>query len=80
MIKRIESKEGTERLKLFAEIYMIKMAGRPYMEIKARYDAMTEAKLELGERKFAEASVDAGRLDQLLNPEKYSAVPLKAVA
>ena len=50
------------------------------MEIIARYDAMTEAKLELGEREFAENTIDAGKLDTLLHPEKYPLTPLKAVA
>ena len=50
------------------------------MEIIARYDAMTEAKLELGEREFAENTIDAGKLDMLLHPENYPASPLKAVA
>ena len=80
MIKRIESKEGTDRLRLFAEIYSTKIVARPSMEIIARYDAMTEAKLELGEREFAENTIDAGKLDTLLHPEKYPITPLKAVA
>ncbi len=80
MIKRIESKEGTDRLRLFAEIYSTKIEARPSMEIIARYDAMTEAKLELGEREFAENTIDAGKLDTLLHPEKYPITPLKAVA
>lgn len=50
------------------------------MEIIARHDAMTEAKLELGEREFAENTIDAGKLDTLLHPENYPASPLKAVA
>ena len=50
------------------------------MEIIARYDSMTEAKLELGEREFAENTVDAGKLDTLLHPENYPTQPLKAVA
>lgn len=79
MIKRTEGKEGTDRLRLFAQIYSAKVAAKPFMEIIARYDAMTEAKLELGEREFAENSIDAGKLDELLNPENYPA-PLKAVA
>ena len=80
MIKRTESKEGTERLRLFAEIYMAKIAAKPFMEIIARYDAMTEAKLELGEREFAENTIDSGKLDTLLHPENYPITPLKAVA
>ena len=50
------------------------------MEIIARYDAMTEAKLELGEREFAENAIDAGKLDELLHPENHPVTPLKAVA
>lgn len=79
-MKIIESKERTDRLRLFAEIYTTKLAAKPYMEIMARYDSMTEAKLEVGEREFAEESVDSGKLDELLNPEKYPRAPLKAVA
>lgn len=67
-------------MKLFAQIYSTKIAAKPFMEIIARYDAMTEAKLELGEREFAENSVDAGKLDMLLHPENYPPTPLKAVA
>ena len=67
-------------MRLFAEIYTAKIAAKPFMEIIARYDAMTEAKLELGEREFAENTIDAGKLDTLLHPEKYPLTPLKAVA
>lgn len=67
-------------MRLFAEIYSTKIAARPSMEIIARYDSMTEAKLELGEREFAENTVDAGKLDTLLHPENYPTSPLKAVA
>ncbi len=80
MIKRTESKEGTDRLRLFAQIYSAKIEARPSMEIIARYDSMTEAKLELGEREFAENTVDGGKLDMLLHPENYPTQPLKAVA
>ena len=64
---------------MFAEIYTKKIEAKPFMEIIARYDAMTEAKLELGEREFAENTIDSGKLDSLLHPEKYPP-PLKAVA
>ena len=67
-------------MRLFAEIYSTKIKARPVMEIIARYDSMTEAKLELGEREFAENTIDAGKLDMLLHPENYPASPLKAVA
>ena len=67
-------------MQLFAQIYSAKIEARPSMEIIARYDAMTEAKLELGEREFAENTVDAGKLDTLLHPENYPTQPLKAVA
>ncbi len=67
-------------MRLFAEIYSAKVEARPVMEIIARYDAMTEARLELGEREFAENTIDAGKLDMLLHPENYPASPLKAVA
>ena len=67
-------------MRLFAEIYRTKIEAKPFLEIVARYDAMTEAKLELGERVFAENAIDAGKLDELLNPENYPVSPLKAVA
>ena len=67
-------------MRLFAEIYSTKIEARPSMEIIARYDAMTEAKLELGEREFAENTIDAGKLDTLLHPENYPGSLLKAVA
>ena len=67
-------------MRLFAEIYSTKIEAKPFMEIIARYDAMTEAKLELGEREFAENAIDAGKLDELLHPENHPVTPLKAVA
>jgi hypothetical protein len=68
-----ENKARTDRLRRFAEIYLTKMKGKPYMEIRTRYDAMTEAKLEVGEREFAEIYIDAGKLDHLLHPEDHPA-------
>ena len=73
-----EKSESTERLKRFAEIYRARMEAKPYMEIRTRYDAMTDAKLIVAERELAENYVDTGKLDQLLNPENYLPVPLKA--
>lgn len=55
------------------------MEAKPYMEIRARYDSMTEAKLEVKEREFAENFVDSGKLDQLLQPENHLVAPLKAI-
>jgi hypothetical protein len=72
-----EKFESIDRLKRFAEIYQAKMDAKPYMEIRARYESMTEAKLVSGEREFAENIVDVGKIDQLLNPEKYRPIALK---
>lgn len=73
-----EQSESTDRLRRFAEIYKTKMDAKPYMEIRARYDSMTEAKLQSGEREMAENFVDIGKLDQLLHPENYLPVTLKS--
>lgn len=80
MIKIIESEARTGRLRLFAEIYQAKVAAKPFMEIIARYDAMSEAKLEVGEREFAENTIDAGKFDTLLNPEPPLPQLLKSVS
>jgi hypothetical protein len=47
------------------------MDAKPYMEIRARYESMTEAKLDIQEREFAENYVDTGKLDHLLHPELH---------
>ncbi len=70
----------SDRLRLFAEIYTARMAGKPYMEIRARYDSMTEAKLEVKEREFAEKMVDTGKLDEILHPENYQLTAFKKIA
>ena len=62
------------RLRRFAEIYRERMKGRPYMEILARYDSMTEAGLLVGEREQADVYLDTHRLNELLYPEKLSVV------
>jgi hypothetical protein len=62
------------RLKLFAEIYRAKMDARPYMEILARYGAMTEAKLLVGERTKADLYLDTHRFNELLYPDGLSIV------
>jgi hypothetical protein len=62
------------RLKLFAEIYREKMKARPYMELIARYDSMTEAGLLVKEREMADFYLDTHRLNDLLYPEKISLV------
>ncbi len=62
------------RLKRFAEIYRERMKTRPYMELIARYDSMTEAKLLVGEREMADMYLDTHRLNELLYPEKLSIV------
>jgi hypothetical protein len=70
--------ESTERLRRFAQIYKVKMDAKPYMEIRARYDSMSEAKLIISERVHAENLVDTGKLDELLHPENYLPTILKA--
>ena len=62
------------RLRRFAEIYRERMKARPYMEILARYDSMTEAGLLVGEREQADVYLDTHRLNELLYPEKLSVV------
>jgi hypothetical protein len=62
------------RLKLFAEIYREKMKARPYMELIARCDSMTEAGLLVKEREMADFYLDTHRLNDLLYPEKISLV------
>ena len=63
------------RLKRFAEIYREKMKARPYMELIARYDSMTEAGLLVTERVKADLYLDTHRFNELLYPEKLSIVP-----
>jgi hypothetical protein len=58
------------RLKRFAEIYREKMKARPYMELIARYDSMTEAHLLVTERVKADLYLDTHRFNELLYPEK----------
>lgn len=62
------------RLKRFAEIYREKMKARPYMELIARYDSMTEAGLLVTEREMADFYLDTHRFNELLYPEKLSIV------
>lgn len=62
------------RLKRFAEIYREKMKARPYMELIARYDSMTEAGLLVTERVKADLYLDTHRFNELLYPEKLSIV------
>ncbi|HMJ09350.1 MAG TPA: hypothetical protein VK468_10120 [Pyrinomonadaceae bacterium] len=71
MIKIQENSASSDRLRRFAEIYQVKMDAKPYMEIRARYESMTEAKLDIQEREFAENYVDTGKLDHLLHPELH---------
>ena len=70
--KRDDASAG--RLKHFAEIYSEKMKARPYMELIARYDSMTEAGLLVGEREMADFYLDTHRFNELLYPEKLSIV------
>ena len=69
MISKNEDEASMGRLKRFAEIYREKMAARPPMEILARYGAMTEAGLLVGEREQADVFLDTHRLNELLYPE-----------
>ena len=62
------------RLRRFAEIYREKMAARPFMEILARYDSMTEAHLLVAERVQADLYLDTHRLNELLYPDAVPAV------
>jgi len=74
MINIIDDEASRGRLKRFAEIYREKMAAKPYMEILARYGAMTEAGLLVGEREKADLFLDTHRFNELLYPEKLSIV------
>ena len=56
-------------MKRFAEIYREKMKARPYMELIARYDSMTEAGLLSTEREMADYYLDTHRFNELLYPE-----------
>lgn len=74
----MDNKEEDEgrvgRLKRFAEIYREKMKAKPYMELIARYDSMTEAGLLVGEREMADFYLDTHRFNELLYPEKLAIV------
>jgi len=61
---------STSRLKRFAEIYKAKMAARPFMEIIARYQSMTEAGLLVSERETADRYLDTHRFNDLLYPSQ----------
>jgi hypothetical protein len=69
-----EDEASQNRLKRFAELYNEKMAARPLMEVIARYGAMTEAGLLVGEREKADLFLDTHRLNDLLYPEKLSKI------
>jgi len=74
MISFNDDEASRNRLKQFAEIYRDKMAARPYMEILARYGAMTEAGLLVGEREKADLFLDTHRFNELLYPENLSVI------
>ncbi|HUR98938.1 MAG TPA: hypothetical protein VMZ26_12800 [Pyrinomonadaceae bacterium] len=74
MDNKTEDDASAERLKRFAEIYREKMKARPYMELIARYDAMTEAGLAVRERVKADLYLDTNRMNELLYPENLSLV------
>jgi len=61
---------SASRLKRFAEIYKVKMAARPFMEIIARYQSMTEAGLLVSERETADRYLDTHRFNDLLYPSE----------
>ena len=65
-VEEVESSVG--RLQSFARIYKAKMAAGPLMEILARYESMTEARLLVSEREKADLYLDTHRLDELLYP------------
>ena len=77
MISINEDEASQNRLKRFAEIYRDKMAARPPMEILARYGAMTEAGLLVGEREKADLFLDTHRMNELLFPESPSIIGRK---
>jgi hypothetical protein len=68
---------GTLRLKRFAEIYKAKMAARPFMEIIARYQSMTEAGLLVSERETADLYLDTHRFNELLYPPVLAEAAMK---
>jgi hypothetical protein len=74
MDKKKDDSGSAGRLKRFAEIYREKMKARPYMELIARYDSMTEAGLLVTERVKADLYLDTHRFNELLYPEKLSIV------
>jgi len=74
MTNNTEDEASQGRLKRFAEIYRDKMAARPYMEVLARYGAMTEAGLLVREREKADLYLDTHRFNELLNPANLTIV------
>ena len=68
MENKNEDEASASRMQRFAEIYQEKMKARPYMELIARYDAMTEAGLLVGERVKADLYLDTHRMNELLYP------------
>ena len=74
MTRNKEDEASQSRLKRFAEIYREKMAAGPLMEVIARYSAMTEAGLLVGEREKADLFLDTHRFNELLYPETLSIV------
>jgi hypothetical protein len=74
MISNNEDEASRSRLKRFAEIYREKMASGPLMEVIARYGAMTEAGLLVGEREKADLFLDTHRFNELLYPENLSVI------
>ena len=77
MDNKLDDEGSAERMKLFAELYREKMKARPYMELIARYDAMTEAGLAVRERVKADLYLDTHRMNELLYPENLSLVANK---
>ena len=73
-----EATSSTLRLKRFAEIYRTKMAAQPFMEIIARYQAMTEAGLLVSEREKADLYLDTHRFNELLYPSSLVEIATEA--
>ena len=72
MAKSSESDESSARMRSFATIYQARMAKKPFMEIIARYESMTEAGLNVRERIEGDLLIETNRLKELLIPPGQS--------
>ena len=50
-----------------------KLDGVAYVRIGAKYDSMSEAKLDVHERLLTANYLDSGKMDELLHPANYPA-------